>query len=88
LEVFSFKQVIAVRVDLKMGKGKLAVQVAHAALGAAEEARRTRRGWYDRWVSEGQAKIAVKVGSEKEVQDLKRRAEKLGYLSPLSRTGG
>lgn len=70
-----FKQVIAVRGDLKMGRGKTAVQVAHAALAAAEEARVRRREWYDRWLQEGQAKIAVKVSSLEEMLELKRKAE-------------
>jgi len=73
------KQVIVVRSDLKMGKGKLAVQAAHASLSAAEEASARRSGWYDEWKSEGQAKIVVKVQNEEELQELYKvaRAAKL-----------
>jgi PTH2 family peptidyl-tRNA hydrolase len=73
------KQVIAARADLKMGKGKLAAQVAHASLGAAEEAMSRRREWYEEWKELGQKKIVVKVQSEDELRDLfkKARAAKL-----------
>ena len=75
---FGFKQVIVVRGDLKMGRGKTAVQVAHASVTAAEAARRTRREWYGAWWAEGQAKIAVKAASLEEILGLKRRAEAEG----------
>ena len=44
-----FKQVISVRTDIKMGKGKLAVQVAHAAVEGSSIARSRNRAWYDKW---------------------------------------
>jgi PTH2 family peptidyl-tRNA hydrolase len=67
------KQVIAVRTDLKMGKGKLAAQVAHASLAAAEVAA-GKEGWVREWKGEGQPKIVVKVGSDEELRDLSRKA--------------
>ncbi|MDH5771296.1 MAG: peptidyl-tRNA hydrolase, partial [Candidatus Bathyarchaeota archaeon] len=43
---FKYKQVIVLRVDLKMSKGKIAAQAGHAAVSAAEEARKRCREWW------------------------------------------
>jgi peptidyl-tRNA hydrolase, PTH2 family len=69
------KQAIVVRTDIKMGKGKLAAQVAHASLSAAEAAMERRSEWYHEWKDGGQAKIVLKVQSEEELQDLFRKAK-------------
>ncbi len=80
---FRYKMVIAVRTDLRMGRGKTAAQVAHAAVSALEEARKEHRDWVEAWLSEGQCKIAVKVHSEKELQELKEQAVSLCLPSVL-----
>ncbi|MEJ2271333.1 MAG: peptidyl-tRNA hydrolase Pth2 [Candidatus Bathyarchaeota archaeon] len=71
---FSFKQVIVVRVDIKMSKGKIAAQAGHAAVSAAEYARKNRPEWWSPWINEGQCKIAVKVSSENEILELEKKA--------------
>lgn len=83
MEVFEFKQVIAVRRDLDMGKGKIAVQVAHAAVSAAEEARKKFTEWWEMWLREGQCKVAVRVDSEEEILQLERKSKELGLPSAL-----
>jgi peptidyl-tRNA hydrolase, PTH2 family len=50
-----------IRMDLKIGRGKIAVQCAHAAIGASEEARLRFPEWWREWLREGQKKIALKV---------------------------
>jgi PTH2 family peptidyl-tRNA hydrolase len=80
---FDFKQVIAVRTDLKMGKGKLAVQVAHAAISASEEARKRCPDWLQAWLNEGQAKVVVKVGDLGELMKLKSEAAKQRFPHSL-----
>jgi len=77
------KQAIVVRSDLKMGKGKVAAQVAHASLASAEAARERKSTWYDRWKDEGQAKIVLKVASESELNELFRRAKSTGLPASL-----
>jgi len=68
------KQVIVARADIKMGKGKLAAQVAHASLAAAEEAMARRESWFSEWKDHGQKKIVVRAQSEDELRDLLKRA--------------
>jgi PTH2 family peptidyl-tRNA hydrolase len=80
---FEFKQVMAIRTDLAMGKGKLAAQVAHAAVASAKEAERRNPKWFNGWWREGQAKIVVKAGSESELTELKRAAEEMGLPNAL-----
>ena len=79
------KQVIVVRSDLKMGKGKLAVQVAHASL---EAYKRSEKEKIKAWEWEGSKKIVVKVGSLEELLDLKKRAEELKIPNALVMDAG
>jgi PTH2 family peptidyl-tRNA hydrolase len=60
-----------------MGKGKIAVQVAHAGVSAAEEARKKFAGWWKAWLDEGQCKVAVRVDSLEDILQLERRAREL-----------
>ena len=77
------KQAIVVRTDLKMGKGKLAAQVAHASLAAAEAAQKKEPGWYRGWKEEGQAKIVLKVGSYDELEELFKKARSSGLPASM-----
>ncbi len=81
----SFKQAIVLRSDLGMGKGKLAAQAAHASLAAYKEANATAK---KAWESGGQEKIALKVSSEKELQDLFLQAKKEKLPAVLIRDAG
>ncbi|MFW9958111.1 MAG: peptidyl-tRNA hydrolase Pth2 [Candidatus Odinarchaeota archaeon] len=74
LSKFQYKQVIAVRTDLAMSRGKIAVQVAHGALSASENARVSQQEIWRAWYREGQKKVAVKVSSEEELLELRRQA--------------
>ncbi len=80
---FEYKQVIVFRTDVKMGKGKIAAQAGHAAVSAAEEARKRHRIWWEAWLFEGQRKIAVKVKDEKELLELDSAAKDLGLPTAL-----
>jgi PTH2 family peptidyl-tRNA hydrolase len=80
---FEYKQVIIFRSDLKLSKGKLAVQAGHAAISAAEEARKRHRDWWESWIFEGQRKIAVKVKDETELSELESAADDLGLPHAL-----
>ena len=85
---FRFKQVIAVRTDLGMSKGKLAVQVAHGAVSASERVRVTQQHVWKAWFTEGQKKVVVKVASEEELLDLRRTAVDLSLPFALIRDAG
>jgi len=73
---FQYKQVIVVRSDLKMSKGKTAVQVAHGAVSAFIKTSRYHSEWADNWLKEGQKKVTVKVRSQEELFQLAEQARK------------
>ena len=85
---FKYKQVIAVRTDLGMSKGKTAVQVAHGAISSAERARVTKQEEWRAWMREGQKKVAVKVTSEEELLELRRQAVNHSLTFALIRDAG
>jgi PTH2 family peptidyl-tRNA hydrolase len=74
---FRYKQILVFRSDLKLSKGKIASQAGHAAVAAAEEARKRHQAWWKAWMTEGQCKIAVKVKGEKELLELEKKAKEL-----------
>jgi PTH2 family peptidyl-tRNA hydrolase len=71
------KQVIVVRTDLGMGKGKIAAQVGHACVLGAEMVRKSHYDWFEKWW-QGQEKVVVKVDNIKDLQSIKRGAIDLG----------
>ena len=75
---FRYKQVIIFRSNLRLSKGKMAAQAGHAAVSAAEEARKHHSEWFGGWSKEGQCKIAVKVKNEEELSELEVRARQMG----------
>ncbi len=64
------KQVIVVRSDLELGKGKLAGQVAHASVSGYQKVARAEPGLARAWEDAGQKKVVVKVSGEKELMQL------------------
>ncbi len=73
--------VIAVRKDIDIGKGKMAAQVAHAAVACALRASRERKKLFREWMSQGQKKIVIRVSDERELLELKRRVDAEGMLT-------
>src|SRR5437879_2607260 len=69
-----YKLVIAVREDLNLSKGKMAVQVAHASVAAALEAKANHPKWFHAWMDEGQKKVVVGVWDLEELRSLERTA--------------
>jgi peptidyl-tRNA hydrolase, PTH2 family len=78
------KQAIIVRTDLEMGKGKLAAQVAHAAVQAAENIRLHMPDWYNEWLygESVQTKIILKALSEVKLYQISTEAVSQGIKYP------
>ena len=75
------KQVIIVRADLGMGKGKIAAQCSHAAVEALERTLMEKPEWARKWKQEGQTKVVLKVNSEQELLEWKKT---LGKKFPVA----
>jgi len=85
---FRYKQVLVVRADLRMSVGKIAAQVAHAAVSAVEECRRIRPEWVAEWLAEGQKKVVLKVLEEEELKNLLSEARALDLPASIVEDAG
>lgn len=79
------KQVILIRSDLKLPKGKAAAQAAHASV---EAVLRSSQEHVDDWHSAGMKKIVLKVADEKELLRYQQAAKRAGLVASLITDAG
>lgn len=76
------KLILCVRTDLGMGKGKIAAQCCHAAVGVVGELLKSdnpqHKEMLERWEELGQAKICVRVDNEEQLETLCDVADAMG----------
>ena len=80
------KLALVVRTDLGMGRGKIAAQVAHAAVAAVLATGRSRD--FAAWLPEGQPKVVLRVASAEQLVDVARRAHAAGLPVVLIQDAG
>jgi len=76
-----YKQVIVLRTDLGMSKGKMIAQGGHAVMLAVLEIQRDKPEILDAWLRDWYTKITCKVKSQDELLEL----EEMAYLEGVSR---
>ena len=81
----NLKQVILVRTDIKMSKGKVAAQVAHAAVNCALT---VNKKLLKNWMSSGMKKITLKVESLEEMYKYQGLAESKDLTNSLITDAG
>lgn len=87
-----YKQVIVIRTDLKMSKGKMCAQAAHASLDAALKVMKTdkvlKSDIFKKWRSEGMKKVVLKVSSKELLFKYKDEAERNGIRTSAIKDAG
>lgn len=80
-----YKQVILVRQELKLPKGKLAAQVSHASVNALLK---SHKDDIKKWKEQGMKKIVLKVKDLDELIKYKMKAEDAGLVVALIEDAG
>lgn len=80
-----YKQVILIRMDLKLSKGKAIAQGSHASV---ETVLKSGKEKIKAWKEEGMKKVILKVKDEKELLRYKREADKFGLVTALIKDAG
>lgn len=83
-----YKQVILLRSDLGMSKGKLIVQGAHAAVMSAILAQTGNTEAFKKWIEGGYKKIALRVASEDDLYKYQSLAYNCGLCCYLVKDAG
>lgn len=79
------KQVILVRQDLKLSPGKMAAQVAHAAVLCTLKSDKLL---VNDWLSSGSKKTILKVKNDAELHKYKNEADQMGLKNQLITDAG
>ena len=69
------KQVIIIRMDLKMGTGIKCAQACHASITASNKVRRLNKKLWTDWINSGQKKVVLKAQSIDELMNIYSREE-------------
>jgi PTH2 family peptidyl-tRNA hydrolase len=80
-----YKQIIVVRKDLKMSKGKMSAQSAHASTDAVLK---THKDIISAWRSQGMKKVILGVENEKELLKIRQDAEDSGIIVAIIADAG
>ncbi len=83
-----YKLVVVIRDDLKMSPGKLAAQVAHAAVTCALDAKARKTKWFSEWYKEGQRKVVLRAKDLDELRSLKESAARAGITVAMISDAG
>ncbi len=86
--VEEYKLVVVIRKDLDIGKGKMAAQVAHAAVNLALLSEKKNKKVFRNWESMGSKKVVVKASGLEELYKLKQMAEDNGLHTSLISDAG
>ena len=76
---------MVVRTDIKMGKGKIAAQCCHAAIGAYKQADKAK---IRKWENEAYAKVVLKAPSLQDLYNLRELARAHGVAYYLVTDAG
>lgn len=85
INMVELKQVILIRKDLGMSKGKIGAQAAHAAV---EAVLRSDKKMVSDWRGQGMKKITLKVEDEKELYKYLQIAKDSGLITALITDAG
>jgi PTH2 family peptidyl-tRNA hydrolase len=85
---FEYKMVLVTRKDLPVSMGKLAVQIAHAAVNCSLITKKNHPKWFAKWQHEGAKKVVVSVDTLQDFQTLQNKAKKLDIDAELISDAG
>jgi len=80
-----YKQVIVIRSDLELSKGKLASHAAHASISAYKKAKPEAK---KRWENEGQKKVVLMAKNLDELKKIKAKCDELKIPNTLIKDAG
>ena len=83
-----YKLVIVVRTDLGISKGKIAAQVAHAAVNCSLKSKKSDISSFKGWYNDGQKKVVVKGTNENLLRELQQHSRDIGLTCSLVSDAG